>query len=307
MNFEQLLYVEVLSHSQSLAQAANTLHISKSGLSLAISQLEKELGVKLFERSYGGTKLSAAGQQLMRPAINILHSKSSMEQLAKSLQDPSKSPTIKIQYVNSTIVPVFDHYIDQFLKHHHAHLMITCHHADRIVDNVRKQRIDAGLIAVNPIVNDDIDDLQFTPIMDSSLRLIMSPDHVLTSAPSIKVADLSQCQFCLFDDPYNREMFQRLQMICGPLDCPLVTDNGTTYLHAVEHLNLVGIGRYSQLGDRIQNSFDSLKVRTIDELIPDRFTFGLLTNPKVSLPVTTSKFVDGLVEHLRTAADSDRH
>lgn len=45
MSFEQLLYVEVLSHDHSLSQAAELLHITKSGLSLAITELEDELDI----------------------------------------------------------------------------------------------------------------------------------------------------------------------------------------------------------------------------------------------------------------------
>ena len=49
MTFEQLLYAEVLSRYSSMQKAADVLHITKSGLSLAIGQLEQELGVKLLK------------------------------------------------------------------------------------------------------------------------------------------------------------------------------------------------------------------------------------------------------------------
>ena len=50
MTFEQLLYAEVLSHHTSMQKAADMLHITKSGLSMAIGQLEEELGVKANEK-----------------------------------------------------------------------------------------------------------------------------------------------------------------------------------------------------------------------------------------------------------------
>lgn len=59
MTFEQLLYAEVLSHHSSMQTAADILHITKSGLSLAIHQLEDELGVKIFERTSKGTVVTA--------------------------------------------------------------------------------------------------------------------------------------------------------------------------------------------------------------------------------------------------------
>ncbi|WP_273730656.1 LysR family transcriptional regulator [Leuconostoc mesenteroides] len=47
MNFDQLLYAEVLAQHNSMQNAADVLHISKSGLSIAIHQLENELEVTL--------------------------------------------------------------------------------------------------------------------------------------------------------------------------------------------------------------------------------------------------------------------
>lgn len=58
MNYEQLLYVTELANHQTLQETADFLHISKSGLSQSISQLESELGVQLFKRSHHGTVLT---------------------------------------------------------------------------------------------------------------------------------------------------------------------------------------------------------------------------------------------------------
>lgn len=54
MTFEQLLYVYELAKHESLQQTSLLLHISKSALSQSISQLEKELGIPLFERTHSG-------------------------------------------------------------------------------------------------------------------------------------------------------------------------------------------------------------------------------------------------------------
>ena len=85
MNFEQLLYAEVLSHHHSLQKAADVLHISKSGLSLAISQLEDELGVQLFERSSKGTQLTMEGKQLLASISDILRYKNLLEKTVKQV------------------------------------------------------------------------------------------------------------------------------------------------------------------------------------------------------------------------------
>ena len=44
MNYEQLLYITELANHHTLQETAELLHISKSGLSQSISQLENEWG-----------------------------------------------------------------------------------------------------------------------------------------------------------------------------------------------------------------------------------------------------------------------
>lgn len=172
MNFEQLLYVEVLSHSNSLPQAAAALHISKSGLSVAISQLEKELGIKLFERTYNGTQLSRAGSQLLGPALKILRSKNELENIAQGIKDPAYSQTVKVQYVNSILAPLVERFTLGFCNSHsHIQVNISCHYADSIINNVRNRKIDAGLVAINHRDRQNFDDLTFTPVLQSAFRL----------------------------------------------------------------------------------------------------------------------------------------
>ncbi|WP_244973148.1 LysR family transcriptional regulator [Leuconostoc suionicum] len=72
MNFDQLLYAEVLAQHNSMQKAADVLHISKSGLSITIHQLENELEVILFDKSSSGTKLTSEGRQLVSSISDIL-------------------------------------------------------------------------------------------------------------------------------------------------------------------------------------------------------------------------------------------
>lgn len=295
MNFEQLLYVEVLSHSNSLSQAAATLHLSKSGLSVAISQLEKELGIKLFERTYNGTQLSAAGRQLLGPALKILRSKNELEDIAHGIKNPAYSQTVKIQYVNSMLLPLIEQYTLRFSNSHpHTQIEISCHHANSIISNIRNREIDAGLIAVDQRELQKLDDLAFTPLLQSTFRLIVGQSSQLYSKAQLSSADLQTGRFCLFDDPFNHELFNRLQFICGPLNLALVTDNLNIITQAINKLGLLGIGRYTPRGKGLYPGIDSLRLKRLDKIIPDKFEFGILANPNVSLSEPSREFIKGL-------------
>jgi len=67
VNLEQIYYPNELANHQAIQEATDLLHITKSGLSQSISQLEAEVevGVRLFDRSRHGTRLTKEGQDLL--------------------------------------------------------------------------------------------------------------------------------------------------------------------------------------------------------------------------------------------------
>ena len=65
MNLYQLRYFSVLAGTQHYGKAAEKLCIAQTSLSHAISQLEQELGVQLFERKGRSSSLTSAGEQFL--------------------------------------------------------------------------------------------------------------------------------------------------------------------------------------------------------------------------------------------------
>lgn len=60
-----LLAFEAVARRRSFALAAAELHLTASAISHQVSRLESHLGVRLFERSAHGVRLSAAGEQYL--------------------------------------------------------------------------------------------------------------------------------------------------------------------------------------------------------------------------------------------------
>lgn len=69
---QQLQYLVVVSRSGTMADAAAELHVSPSALSQSLSELERKLGLSLFERDGRTKALSAQGREAVRHAERIL-------------------------------------------------------------------------------------------------------------------------------------------------------------------------------------------------------------------------------------------
>jgi DNA-binding transcriptional LysR family regulator len=84
VSLRQLRYFSVLGRELSYRRAAELLFVSQPAISLAIKQLESELGVKLFIRDTRSVALSDAGKMWL-PKVNA--ALSSVDQLSREIED----------------------------------------------------------------------------------------------------------------------------------------------------------------------------------------------------------------------------
>ena len=84
MDFRELVYVVAVADCRSITAAARKLYISQPSLSQIISRIEKEEGVRLFDRSMSPLSLTYAGEKYVETARRILLMK---DNLKRELRD----------------------------------------------------------------------------------------------------------------------------------------------------------------------------------------------------------------------------
>ena len=87
MNIQNLKYFSVVAHLENVSKAAELLHTSQSSVSKNILNLEKELGMPLFERHGRRLILSEAGQHFLKRCDRILAETDNALQELKHLQE----------------------------------------------------------------------------------------------------------------------------------------------------------------------------------------------------------------------------
>ncbi|KRA29669.1 hypothetical protein ASD81_22205 [Nocardioides sp. Root614] len=84
MNIQQLRYVVATVDHGSMTAAAAAVFVAQPALSRAVRQLERELGITIFERSGRGVALSPEGAELVRRARGVLTSIDALQSVASA-------------------------------------------------------------------------------------------------------------------------------------------------------------------------------------------------------------------------------
>lgn len=102
LDLQQLNYFVAVARTQSIARAAEQLHLSQSPLSRQIIALEARLGLILFVREGKRLKLSPVGQRFLLECEDLLASARQVERRAKQ-QSLGEAGRLDVAYVESAV------------------------------------------------------------------------------------------------------------------------------------------------------------------------------------------------------------
>ena len=83
MTLTELKYVLTLANEKHFGRAAKACHISQPTLSVAISKLESELGVAIFERNRNTVRVTEIGLQIIKQAQRVLDEAGQIKEIVR--------------------------------------------------------------------------------------------------------------------------------------------------------------------------------------------------------------------------------
>ena len=188
MELRHLRYFVAVSEEGSFLRAAGRLRVAQPALSKQIRDLEREVGVKLFERLPRGARMTRAGEQFLSNARHALES--AARAVATARQTDSATG---LQFAHSELYV----YTPALLKLLAAFRAASPQTPVRIVrvDDVdqhaalREQRIDAAATFVGTW---PVPGLEALRLVDCAVTGVLLPaTHPLAAEPRVRLQDLS--------------------------------------------------------------------------------------------------------------------
>jgi DNA-binding transcriptional LysR family regulator len=157
MELRQLEYFVAVAEERNFTRAAERVHISQSGVSAQIRQLERELGAELFDRSARAATLTVAGKAALEHARATLAAAAAVGQAVGEVTDLIRGRLTVGMVIGCTITPLFDALAAFHRAHPGVEISLLEGNSDWLVEGVRADTIDLALIGTATAAPDGLD------------------------------------------------------------------------------------------------------------------------------------------------------
>lgn len=190
MTLRQIRHFIAVAETGSISAAAQAVFISQSTLTLAIQQLEQEIGVLLFNRHAKGMTLTHQGHQFLRQAHLIL---ATVDNAKRSLQQSTDQVSGQLTIGVTSLVAGY-YLADLLTRFQRAYPNVAL----RVVEDERpyiEHLLVSGEIDVAVLILSNLEDrmaLQTEVLTHSPHRLWLPAQHPLLEQDSISLADVAE-------------------------------------------------------------------------------------------------------------------
>ena len=195
MDIKQVEYFISIVETGSFSLAAQELYISQSSLSKQIMGLEKELGIKLFDRSLRKIALTEAGKIFYKHALKI---KEHHQALQAELGEHKKAtPSMRIVTIPVIAQYGITSYVATFKKAYpHINFTVEERQASTAIPALSQHKYDLAFLRD---YNIDTNTFSIFPFITDKLMAAVSREHRLARRKSVSLAELSDENFIMFD------------------------------------------------------------------------------------------------------------
>ena len=194
MELRQLRYFITVAEELSFTRAAARLFAAQSTVSAAVRALEEELQVSLFDRSTRTVALSSAGEVFLPEAKSVV---AAAERAREVVGEASRTLRGSLRVGTMTRITALDlpRLVGAFRQRHplvDIRIQVSGSGAGGIAEDVRRGRLDVGVVALAATDAHDLDLRQFATI---PYVVILPSEHPLAQREHIALKDLAHENF----------------------------------------------------------------------------------------------------------------
>lgn len=211
MTLQQLRYVTAVAEKGTITEAADGLYISQPSLTNAIYELEKEMNIRIFNRTNKGISLSKEGEDFLGYARQVLEQAAILEDRYKGSDGGKKQFCVSTQHYSFAVNAFVDLIKEYGQDEYDFSLRET--QTYEIIDDVARMRSEIGILFLNDFNEKVISkilkshDLEFHPLFVARPHVFISRTHPLADKSVITSEQLMPYPYLSFEQGEHNSFY----------------------------------------------------------------------------------------------------
>lgn len=266
-----------------ITKAAEVLNYTQSGVSHAISALEKEVGFSLFIRSNNGVVLTDNGQRILGAIQGLVNEQRNFEQIVASINHVVKG-TIRIGTFTSVSAQWLPKIIRSFQKRYPLveFELLDANYAN-IISWIIQGKLDCGFLTA-PVS----EELSFIPLMRDPMMVLMCKDHPLAEQKELTLETIIKEPFILPVKGCDNDIQTVFKDSSKPFNVKYALNDDISVMAMVEE----GFGICILPELMTKNFIFDLEIRPLNP--PKYRTIGIASRPLNCVSLVTKTFLEFL-------------
>lgn len=252
------IFIEVV-RAKNMSNAAKNLKISQPTVSHAISQIENEYNVKLFDRISKKLYITDVGLRLYDFALNILEQ---FEDTVVFLQSSSTAHNINLgvssNFSSQFLLEIIDDYEK---KKEDVSLRVYVDSREKIIEKLNSGVINLAIIDGDAGICDNLAESFY----EDEIFIISSKDSDIKDKEMLDAEDLRNKKFVLgdLDDNSKKMLLNFLRERGIPIDLKFICQNKDMVLNIVKNSDALSIGASSSFKDEdvVKHRLEDLSIK----------------------------------------------
>ena len=300
MTIQQLKYVIKIAECGSITTASQKLFIAQPSLSKSVAELEKEMGITIFNRSNRGVYLSEDGTKFLSYARQIVEQAELLENEYKSAPPPRRVFAVSSQHY-AFVVNAFVSLVKEYEKNKYEFTLRELKTSE-IIEDVRTHRSDIGIIflcnfnreVINHILNNE--EMQFVKLFTAKPHVFVSRNNPLVGRESVSLNDLREFPRLTYDQGVRNSFYfaEELHITAESPKNIIVSDRATLF-----NL-LIGLDGYTISSGVLSSDLNGDNIVSIPLESDEYMEIGYITTADRPMSDITKRYL----EHLKQYIDS---
>lgn len=292
MTLTQLRYIIAIADTGSMNEAAKSLFISQPSLSLAVKELEKEIGTRLFKRSNRGVSVTQEGMEFLSYARQVVEQYQLMESRYIEKKNIKKKFGVSMQHYTFA-VNAFVEMVKQFGMDEYEFAVHETRTYD-VIQDVKNFKSEIGILYLNDFNRKVLtklfheSNLEFHKILECSIYVYMWKGHPLADKEEITLEELREYPCLSFEQGgYNSFYFAEEVLSTYEYKRLIKADDRATLLNL-----MVGLNGYTLCSGIICEELNGSDYCAVKLKSDEVMTIGYLVRRGVTISPLGQKYLE---------------